>query len=83
MQIVLKKQPTKYLNKCSQKTYAKLDKDLSGLEDWEGDIKALQGRKDEYRLKVPPFRIIFTYVKGDDVITVTKIDTRGDAYKKG
>jgi mRNA-degrading endonuclease RelE of RelBE toxin-antitoxin system len=83
MQVMLKKQPEKYMNKCPKKIFDSLDKALSGLENWEGDIKALQGRKNEYRLKVPPFRIIFRYEKGDSVITVTKIDTRGDAYKKG
>nr|AGS51622.1 hypothetical protein [uncultured bacterium contig00017] len=53
------------------------------MEDWEGDIIGLAGRKNEYRLKIPPYRIIFSYVKGEDIITVTKIDTRGDVYKKG
>jgi mRNA-degrading endonuclease RelE of RelBE toxin-antitoxin system len=79
MQIILKKQPEKYLGKCPQNIYERLDEALTGLEDWEGDIKRLQGRKNEYRLKLPPFRIIFNYAKGEDIITVTKIDTRGTA----
>lgn|GEM_PF-744376 len=83
MRIELKKQPAKYLNKCQQKIYDKIYAALVALEDWNGDIKGLEGRKNEYRLKLPPFRIIFTYIKGDDVITVTKIDMRGGAYKKG
>ena len=83
MLIDLKKQPEKYLSKCQKNMRIKLLNALKGLEDWNGDIIGLQGRKNEYRLKVPPFRIIFTYKMGDDVITVVKIDTRGDAYKKG
>ena len=82
MQIILKKQPEKYLNRWPQNIYEKLNDALIGLEDWEGDIKRLQGRKDEYRLKLPPFRIIFTYAKGEDII-VTRIDTRGTVYKRG
>ena len=83
MKLIFKKQPEKYLDKCQPKSYEKLKSALSGLEDLKGDIKKLEGRKNEYRLKLPPFRIIFTYVKGEDFITVTKIITRGDAYKKG
>ncbi|MCL2086366.1 MAG: addiction module toxin RelE [Oscillospiraceae bacterium] len=83
MQVKLRKQPDKYLNKCPQNIHNKLINALLGLELWQGDIKRLEGSKNEYRLKIPPFRIIFTYIKGEHVITVTKISTRGDAYKKG
>jgi len=83
LHVDLKKQPEKYLSKCQNKIYEKIHAALIGLESWDGDIKKLEGRKNEYRLKLPPFRIIFTYIKGEDVITVTRIDTRGDAYKKG
>jgi mRNA-degrading endonuclease RelE of RelBE toxin-antitoxin system len=83
MEIKLKKQAEKYLHKCLPKAYEKLKIALIGLADWEGDIIKLEGRKNEYRLKLPPFRIIFTYIKNDNFITITKIDTRGDAYKKG
>jgi len=83
MKLIFKKQPEKYLDKCQPKSYEKLKNALLGLEDLKGDIEKLEGRKNEYRLKLPPFRIVFTYVKGEDFITVTKIKTRGDAYKKG
>ena len=83
MRIELRKQPQKYMIRCTESAYNKINKALIGLEDWEGDIKELQGGKDEYRLKLPPFRILFKYVKGEEVITVFKIKTRGDVYKKG
>jgi len=83
MKVILKKQPEKYMDKCQPKSYEKLQNALLGLVDLEGDIKRLEGRKNEYRLKLPPFRIIFTYIKGEDFITVTRISTRGDVYKKG
>jgi len=83
MKVELRKQPEKYLSKCTESDYNKINNALSDLENLQGDIKKLQGRKDEYRVKLPPFRIIFKYDKVDKAIIVTKIDTRGDAYKKG
>jgi mRNA-degrading endonuclease RelE of RelBE toxin-antitoxin system len=83
MRIELKKQPEKYLDKCTQDDYDKIYNALVKLENLQGDIKKLQGRKDEYRVKIPPYRIIFTYDKVRKVIIVTRIDTRGDVYKKG
>jgi mRNA-degrading endonuclease RelE of RelBE toxin-antitoxin system len=81
MQVELKKQPKKYLSKTDKKNYDKIKAALKGLEDWQGDIKALEGHQNEYRLKIPPYRVLFTYIKGKDVITITKINTRGDVYK--
>ena len=83
MRIELKKQPEKYLNKCARSARIKLTEALSDLENLRGNIKKLEGRKDEYRVKLPPFRVIFKYDRTRKVIVVTKIDTRGDAYKKG
>ena len=81
MKVKLNKQSEKYLDKTSGKTYDKLQKALKGLETLTGDIKALEGVKDTYRLKTPPYRIIFT-VDGE-TIKVKGIHPRGDAYKKG
>ena len=83
LKVELRKQPEKYLSKCTESEYNKINGALSDLENLKGDIKKLQGRKDEYRVKLPPFRIIFVYDKVSKTITVTKIDTRGDVYKKG
>ena len=83
MRIELKKQAEKYLEKCNRDDYNKISDALDDLKILRGDIIKLKGRKDEYRVKIPPFRIIFTYDKIIKVIVVTRIDTRGDAYKKG
>jgi mRNA-degrading endonuclease RelE of RelBE toxin-antitoxin system len=83
MEIKLKKQPEKYLDKCAKSDFDKINNALIKLKTLQGDIKKLAGREDEYRVKIPPFRIIFTYDKANKVIIITKIDTRGDAYKKG
>jgi len=83
MRVVLKKQPEKYLEKCVQSDFDKIEKALTDLKDLRGDIIKLKGRENEYRVKIPPFRIIFKYDKKDKTIVILRIDTRGDAYKKG
>jgi len=83
MDITLSKQAIKYLDKCDSKTYRRLKVAIDGLATFDGDIVKLQGRKDEYRLKKPPYRIIFLYVMGSNDIYIKNIYPRGDAYKKG
>ena len=80
MEVILKKQAIKYLNKTSGKAYTKLEKALEGLATLQGDIKYMEGSNGEYRLKIPPFRILFTCE--EDKIIVERIGPRGDAYKK-
>jgi mRNA interferase RelE/StbE len=44
-----------------------------------GDVKRLRGRAGEYRLRVGKWRVFFG-LDTPGVITVTAIDTRGQAY---
>jgi mRNA-degrading endonuclease RelE of RelBE toxin-antitoxin system len=81
MKVRLKKSAEKYLLKCPKREYGKLVAALAGLETLDGDIARLQGVKDTYRLKIPPYRILFEYKPGGEHIIVTKISPRGDAYK--
>ena len=83
MLITLSKQAQKYLDKCDSGTYLRLEKAIDGLATFDGDIVKLRGRQDEYRLKKPPYRIIFIHVQGSAAIFVKSIGTRGDIYKKG
>ncbi|MCL2698531.1 MAG: type II toxin-antitoxin system RelE/ParE family toxin [Oscillospiraceae bacterium] len=83
MTVELKKQPKKYMDKCLKSDYAKISNALVKLETLQGDIKKLEGREDEYRVKIPPFRIVFRYDRVNKIIVVIKITTRGSAYKKG
>jgi len=83
MNIALSKQAIKYLDKCDNKTYNRLKSAIDSLANFDGDIVKLQGRKDEYRLKKPPYRIIFVYAMGSNDIYIKNIHPRGDAYKKG
>ena len=74
-QVELTKQPQKYLAKADSKTYKKLRKALDGLEKWEGDIKRLENNN-YYRLKIPQYRLIFTYDGKINIISVKEIDSR-------
>ena len=81
--IEIKKQAQKYLDKMNEPNLSKILEALRGLALWQGDIEKMKGKKNEYRLKVPKYRIMFTYNKGEIVISVIRINPRGDVYKKG
>lgn len=76
MQIRLKKQAQKYLDSVDDNTRQKLYKALEQLSRWEGDIVRLAGTTNRYRYKIAHYRILFTWEKGDIVITVIEINTR-------
>ena len=75
MEIVLKKQPRKYLASVDMDTRKKLGRALEGLRELKGDIVRLAGKKGLYRLKIEHYRIIFSYT-GGKIIIVETIDTR-------
>jgi len=77
MEVILKKQPLKYLAAVDANTRKKLYRALNGLSRLEGDIIRLNGKKNEYRLKIEQYRILFEYNKDiDKIIIVTTINTR-------
>lgn len=76
MEIVLKKQPQKYLASVDEPTRKKLYKALEELSRLEGDIVRLGGYTNRYRYKIAHYRILFEWVKGEIVITVIEINTR-------
>ena len=47
----------------------------------QGDIVKLKGRKNEYRLRVGKYRVIFAY--GDDIMCIYDVGLRGQIYRKG
>jgi len=84
MKIQYSKQAIKYLDKCDPQTYARLTDAIEGLLAGRGDIVKLQGRQDDlYRLKKPPYRIIFRVDATLNEIYIEGVYPRGDAYKKG
>lgn len=46
-----------------------------------GDVKRLEGRRNEYRLRVGGWRILFERHDEPRLIRVTDVRPRGDAYK--
>ena len=76
MEIRLKKQPQKYLAGADEITRKKLYKALDQLSRLEGDIVRLSGTRNRYRYKIPHYRIIFEWEKGEIIITVLEINTR-------
>lgn len=76
MEILLKKQPRKYLKSVDEPTRQKLYRALEQLSRLEGDIVPLAGQKNRYRFKIPHYRIVFEWHKGCLVITVLEINTR-------
>jgi mRNA interferase RelE/StbE len=81
MKVTLDKQPTKFLNRMNEPLRHRLLKALKELseEPPEGDIKKLSGN-DHYRSRVGDYRII--YGIKNNVIVVSKIASRGQAYKE-
>ena len=82
MNVTLSKQAEKYLDKCDAKTYMRLEKAIDDLTRGKGDVARIEGRKNAYRLKKPPYRIIFQPV-GENDFYIEGIYPRGEAYKKG
>ena len=78
MEIVLKKQPMKYLENVDKKTRKKLYKALGQISEFKGNIKRLEGYKNRYRYKLEHYRITFDWIKGEIIITVIEINTRSN-----
>ena len=78
MEIVLKKQPMKYLESVEKKTRKKLYKALEQISEFKGNIKRLEGYKNRYRYKLEHYRITFDWIKGEIIITVIEINTRSN-----
>ena len=76
MQIVLKKQPQKYLAAVDVPTRNKLYKALDQVSRLEGNIKRLQGYDNRYRYKIAHYRILFSIDAEGNIIIVSTINTR-------
>lgn len=47
----------------------------------KGDIKKMVGCKNEYRLRIGNYRIIYEQIQNDFIILITKAENRGQIYK--
>ena len=78
MDIVYSKKVVKYIKALDVITAKRLQKSIERIP--EGDIKKLQGRENEYRLRVGNLRVLYK-MKGV-IICITAILPRGQAYKR-
>jgi len=71
----------KFLRKSDLKTRKRIVNAIDKIPI--GDIKMLQGDKKPpvYRLRIGKYRVIYHFDHSENVLTIVKIDTRGDAYK--
>ena len=82
MQVLLHRSADKYYERLNQADKGRIDEALDDLEKEppEGDIKPITGEPGRFRVRVGSFRLLFR-IK-ENVILVTHIDPRGQAYGK-
>jgi len=81
LEISYKKSALKFLKNTDKNTRDKILYAIQGLAKIppEGDIKALQGRTDEFRLTIGRYRVIYEYQ--NKLLMILDIGSRGDIYK--
>jgi mRNA interferase RelE/StbE len=70
----------KYLKKLDRNTQLRIIKSINQLPS--GDVKKLQGKAEDYRLRVGKYRIIFNKDEKDLVINIIEIASRGEVYNR-
>lgn len=78
MPIVYEKDAVKHIQQQDKPTKQRLKKAIENLPD--GDVKKLQGYKDDYRLRVGDLRVLFSIE--NEIITIKGVLPRGNAYKR-
>lgn len=83
MKVLLHKDAAKKLSKMDAAMQDRIKRAIAGLgkEPPEGDIRPYAGSKNVMRLKVGGYRVLWKVV--DNMILVTHIVPRGQAYTKG
>jgi mRNA interferase RelE/StbE len=69
----------KYLKKLNRNMQVGIINAINQLP--YGDVKKLQGNKDDYRLRVGNYRIVFSKDAENLIIYIIKIASRGEVYK--
>lgn len=78
---IYSKKAIKFLKETDKSIRDKIFKGILGLTEIPpvGDIKALQGRDNELRLRISKYRIIYQYQNNN--LMILDIGSRGDIYK--
>lgn len=77
--IKIRPKALKFIEKQDKTQRLRIYKAIYNLPN--GDIKKMVGCKNEYRLRVGDYRIIYELNQNELIILVTKADNRGQAYK--
>jgi mRNA-degrading endonuclease RelE of RelBE toxin-antitoxin system len=79
LNIEYSKQAANFLDNRNDKTFWRIKSAIGRLP--EGDVIKIKGcSTPTYRLTIGSFRVIF--IRNKDIISVIKIDNRGQVYKK-
>ena len=78
--ILIEKPAQKFIAKQSKAQQERLLKAIYGLPD-SGDVKALHGYDNLFRLRVGSYRIIYTIENNILTVRVLTAGNRGDVYK--
>ena len=81
MRIITTRQFDKQLEKHDKKSKQRIANAIDKLP--EGDVLKMKGNNTPplYRLRIGDYRIIFMMSIPDELITLIKLDSRGDVYK--
>lgn len=80
MRIQIDKPAMKFLAKQPKPQQERLLRAIYKLPG-EGDIKAMAGHDDMYRLRVGSYRVLYTIENAILTVRVLQIGNRGDVYK--
>lgn len=79
----ISKNAKKDLKKFTKKDRVRISKAIDYLETNPYFGKKMSGEfEDLWRIKVPPFRVVYQYDKADNLVTVVSIDYREGIYKR-
>lgn len=80
----IKKSALKELSKLARPYQEKIDSIIKSLaaNPHPHKSKKLEGKRDEFRLKLPPYRILYSVNNKTKIITVYAIKHRKDVYRR-
>lgn len=78
LRIEYEKEAAKHIQTQDKPTRQRLKAAIENLPD--GDVKKLQGYKNDYRLRVGNLRVLYSVI--DDIIIIKDVLPRGQAYKR-
>ena len=78
---IIKKRAKKFIDRLPKSEQARIVDAIEKLPD-EGDIKPLRGHDDLFRLRVGPYRLIYSVDNGRLIVYIADADNRGDIYKR-